>query len=139
MKFLIEKHRITKQAFEKVKEVVVTLYAHTDDSNDGLACQRLEDHLSAVSEMASSFAERFGMGSWGRALGILHDAGKSSEAFQRRLQGSDQHVDILLLARELLSIAMGNTVLAVCWRMRLPDIMEDNRTASPARRAPDPL
>lgn len=93
MKFLIEKHRITKQAFEKVKEVVVTLYAHTDDSNDGLACQRLEDHLSAVSEMASSFAERFGMGSWGRALGILHDAGKSSEAFQRRLQGSDQHVD----------------------------------------------
>lgn len=71
----------------------MTLYAHTADSNDGLACQRLEDHLSAVSERASSFADRFGMKEWGRALGILHDAGKSSEAFQRRLQGSAQHVD----------------------------------------------
>lgn len=71
----------------------MTLYAHTDDSNGGLVCQRLEDHLSAVSEMASAFAARFGMKDWGRALGILHDAGKSSEAFQRRLQGSAQHVD----------------------------------------------
>ena len=71
----------------------MTLYAHTDGSKGGLACQRLEDHLSAVSERASSFADRFGMKEWGRALGILHDAGKSSEAFQRRLQGSAQHVD----------------------------------------------
>ena len=30
----------------------MTLYAHTDGSKGGLACQRLEDHLSAVSERA---------------------------------------------------------------------------------------
>lgn len=33
------------------------------------------------------------MGSWGRALGLLHDAGKVSDAFQRRLTGDVRRVD----------------------------------------------
>lgn len=59
----------------------MTLYAHSEEFDDSVALQTLEDHLSGVSQMASSFADRFGMGSWGRALGVLHDSGKSSSAF----------------------------------------------------------
>lgn len=70
------------------------LYAHTgSDSDDPATWQTLVEHANEVARLASSFTARFGMGSWGYALGILHDAGKASEAFQRRLRGSRARVD----------------------------------------------
>lgn len=68
------------------------LYAHVDP--EGLRDpQLLVDHLNAVADRASRFSACFGMAAWGRALGLLHDAGKTSAAFQKRLQGSSIHVD----------------------------------------------
>lgn len=68
------------------------LYAHTDPEGHKES-QTLADHLNAVAEIASRFAGRFNMENWGRALGLLHDAGKASAAFQHRLQGESCSVD----------------------------------------------
>ncbi len=69
------------------------LYAHTKEDAEENEWQSLEDHLLNVADRAASFAASFGYESWGRALGILHDAGKVSPAFQRRLHGSGEQAD----------------------------------------------
>ena len=63
-------------------------YAHTgSDPEDVSTWQTLWDHANEVARRAEAFAEKFGMGVWGRALGLLHDAGKVSVGFRRRLEG----------------------------------------------------
>lgn len=69
------------------------LYAHTKEGAEEDEWQPLEEHLLNVADRAASFAAAFGYGNWGRALGILHDAGKVSAAFQQRLHGSGEQVD----------------------------------------------
>ena len=52
---------------------------------DEQGCWRVqsnEQHLEGVARLAESFADKFGMGSWGRVLGLLHDKGKERKAFQ---------------------------------------------------------
>jgi CRISPR-associated endonuclease/helicase Cas3 len=44
--------------------------------------QRLEDHLSAVSDYAGQFAGKIGLREIGEILGLLHDVGKASTEFQ---------------------------------------------------------
>ncbi|WP_229707864.1 CRISPR-associated helicase Cas3' [Tistrella bauzanensis] len=53
----------------------------------------LADHLRAVAARAGVHAGRFGYGSVAAAAGLLHDTGKYSEAFQRRLRGDYAKVD----------------------------------------------
>lgn len=69
------------------------LYAHTAQEGDDREWQRLDEHLNNTADCAEEFSSDFGAGTWGRALGILHDAGKATEAFQRRLHGSSETVD----------------------------------------------
>lgn len=50
------------------------------------------EHCNGVASLAESFASEFGMGSWGRMLGLLHDRGKERVGFQsyiRRNSGYD--------------------------------------------------
>ncbi|GAB2690757.1 CRISPR-associated helicase Cas3' [Paenibacillus thermoaerophilus] len=68
-------------------------YAHRTDSSDKSGWQKLTDHLQNVSAKTSEFASVFGAGKWGAIAGLLHDAGKFSKAFQRRLNGSPEPVD----------------------------------------------
>ena len=68
-------------------------YAHSTDSDDKSSWQPLAVHLQGVARLAEDFATVFGAGVWGRFAGLLHDAGKASEAFQRRLEGNPQRVD----------------------------------------------
>lgn len=70
-----------------------TIYAHSKDGSGKNDWQTLKDHLQNVATLAAAFAAKFGYKNWGRALGFLHDAGKVSPAFQRRLRGSAEHVD----------------------------------------------
>ena len=43
--------------------------------------QTLEDHLSGVANLASNFMAPLGLESSGRLVGLLHDLGKASKAF----------------------------------------------------------
>lgn len=67
---------------------MVEYYAHTgSDLEDKSTWQTLSEHSNEVARRAEAFAEKFGMGAWGRSLGLLHDAGKVSQGFQKRLEG----------------------------------------------------
>lgn len=68
-------------------------YAHSTASNDKRDWQTLDDHLVAVAELAAHRAQRFDAGPWGEAVGLLHDLGKYTGPFQRRLEGSPERVD----------------------------------------------
>lgn len=65
-------------------------YAHID----GERKQTVKEHLQGTAELAKSFADEFGNGDWGYCCGILHDIGKYSQDFQRKIQdGLDIRVD----------------------------------------------
>lgn len=68
-------------------------YAHSKDSSDKKAWQLLEEHLCNVAAMAGDFAKVFGGKDWGFCGGMLHDAGKATDGFQKRLEGSGIRVD----------------------------------------------
>lgn len=65
-------------------------YAHTLENAAPDAWQTLEDHSEKVAVQAAFFSKSFGASEWGRAIGLLHDIGKHSSEFQRRLTGEDK-------------------------------------------------
>jgi CRISPR-associated endonuclease/helicase Cas3 len=65
-------------------------YAHSTANPDKSDWQGLPDHLHAVAEMASGFAAPLGLERAARLAGILHDLGKYTPGFQRRLAGSKE-------------------------------------------------
>ncbi|WP_114859323.1 CRISPR-associated endonuclease Cas3'' [Azospirillum brasilense] len=72
-------------------------YAHTPKM-PGDPWEPLREHLLRVAARAEGFAAVLFPGSdwagaWARALGLLHDAGKYAEAFQRLLNGENIRVD----------------------------------------------
>lgn len=68
-------------------------YAHSLSSASKDRWHRLQDHLCATGDMAYHFAAEFGGGNAGRLAGVLHDLGKYSAKFQRRIEGSGEPVD----------------------------------------------
>ena len=63
------------------------LYAHSTESQDKSTWQKLEDHLNGVAELAAEFGRAFGAEYWAEASGLLHDDGKQTSGFQKRLEG----------------------------------------------------
>lgn len=57
-------------------------HVRKDVTGEKYVFQSNEDHLNGVAKLAESFANEFGMGSWGRVLGLLHDKGKEQKTFQ---------------------------------------------------------
>lgn len=55
--------------------------------------ETIEQHLYNTAELAAHFSSAFDSADQGTLAGIAHDIGKYSEAFQRRLAGSPEHVD----------------------------------------------
>ena len=68
-------------------------YAHTLPDKDETNWQPLKDHLISTSKLAASFAAEFNAEDWGKAVGLLHDIGKYSTDFQKRLRGAAFSVD----------------------------------------------
>ncbi len=64
--------------------------AHMNDKGEE---QLLKEHLEGTASLCGQFADSFGACEWGYCCGLLHDIGKYSLKFQRRLQGSDERVD----------------------------------------------
>ena len=61
-------------------------------SEDGSE-QSVEAHLEGTAALAAGFAAPFGAGAQGRFVGLAHDIGKYSDAFQRRLLENGKKVD----------------------------------------------
>lgn len=55
--------------------------------------QSIQDHCRNVASLAEGFAKTFDAETLAHYIGVLHDVGKYSEAFQRRINGSNERVD----------------------------------------------
>lgn len=69
------------------------IYAHSSQNPDKSDWQPLQSHLQAVGRIAAASATTFGAGELARAAGLLHDLGKYSTEFQRRIAGDFGRVD----------------------------------------------
>jgi len=68
-------------------------YAHSTTNPDKSDWQHLRDHLTNVGQLSRTFADDFSAGDLAYASGILHDLGKYSCEFQKRLEGEKISVD----------------------------------------------
>lgn len=72
------------------KECTVKYIAH----KDGERQQSVLDHLEGTANLAGIFADAFCKQDWGYCCGMLHDIGKYSDEFQKKIQTeSDDRVD----------------------------------------------
>ena len=67
-------------------------YAHSKDTVKS-EWHLLKNHLMDTAKIAETFAKRFGAGELGYIAGLLHDIGKYSDDFQKRLQGEKIRVN----------------------------------------------
>jgi CRISPR-associated endonuclease/helicase Cas3 len=65
--------------------------AHSDPSSG--RAQEVIEHLAGTAALAEAFANAFDAKDEGKRCGMLHDVGKYSNAFQRRINGSAESVD----------------------------------------------
>lgn len=68
-------------------------YAHSDKEKDKSQWQLLKVHLLDTGSVAAAFARSFCAETLADAAGLLHDLGKYSLAFQKRIEGSGARVD----------------------------------------------
>jgi CRISPR-associated endonuclease/helicase Cas3 len=65
-------------------------YAHSTERSDKTDWQPLKDHLANVGGLAGDFAGVFNCAEYGKAAGLLHDLGKYTVEFQKRLEGKSR-------------------------------------------------
>ena len=53
---------------------------------DGDREQNIKDHLQGTADLAEEFAAKFGKADWGYCCGMLHDIGKYSAEFQKKIK-----------------------------------------------------
>lgn len=84
-------------------------------SEDKSRIQSIAEHAKNTGEIAKKFAEAFGYGEWGYCAGILHDIGKYSVAFQKKILGENCRVDHSSAGAQLCWEKKGvYTLLAYC-------------------------
>ncbi|MBL8090473.1 MAG: CRISPR-associated helicase Cas3' [Anaerolineales bacterium] len=109
----------------KVVEVVMKkteYYGHSLKDKDKSEWQLLKTHLSDTARLAKQFGEDAKVGDLAYVAGLLHDIGKYSKAFQKRLDGKGPKVDHATAgAKEILNLFNGNplkktlaTVVSYC-------------------------
>ena len=59
------------------------IISHVRESDKEI--QTNDKHQQGVAERAESFAAEFGMGDFGKVMGLLHDKGKEKKAFQQHI------------------------------------------------------
>jgi len=70
-----------------------TFYAHSRADVDKSEWQPLLDHLANTAQLAAALGRDAGVSELARVAAWMHDLGKYSHAFQRRLEGAKQRVD----------------------------------------------
>ena len=64
--------------------------AHKDGDRE----QTIKDHLTGTAQLSGKFAAKFGKEEWGYCCGMLHDIGKYSKEFQRKItENTNETVD----------------------------------------------
>src|SRR5262249_60589270 len=69
------------------------VYAHSIKDAPVERWQTMRDHAVAVAALAAKRGTKFGAGELARVAGLLHDVGKYSNRFQRKLMGEALRVD----------------------------------------------
>lgn len=75
---------------QQEQEAVYLAHSATEQHPEG---QRLSEHLQHTAELAEKAASKFGAASHGFYTGILHDKGKYTAAFQKRIRGANTKSD----------------------------------------------
>jgi CRISPR-associated endonuclease/helicase Cas3 len=70
-----------------------TYFAHSSGLEDTGRWHPLSEHLRDTGDRAALFLDRFGWAEIARTAGLLHDLGKYTPEFQRRLHGDPSSVD----------------------------------------------
>jgi len=86
--FLVELYKVMD---EQVKKMVY--YGHSRKDKPKPEWQLLIEHLTNTADLAEKFGADAGISELARTAALLHDIGKYSKEFQRRLDGSGQKVD----------------------------------------------
>ena len=97
-------------------------FAHSKKDKDKSEWQPLIEHLMNTADLAEQFGRDANISELARTAALLHDLGKYSDAFQRRLEGSPRKVDHATAgAREAIGLFNQNqnqkwlaTMLAYC-------------------------
>ncbi len=63
-------------------EISYISHLYLDSDSNEWIIQTNEEHSQGVAKLAQTFAAKFGMGDWGNIIGLLHDKGKETKAFQ---------------------------------------------------------
>lgn len=86
--------------------------AHIDGDRE----QSVKEHLQGTAELAERFATKFGKADWGYCCGMLHDIGKYSPEFQKKIKENlDIRVDHSTAGAEVCSnLGGGYWFLAYC-------------------------
>lgn len=77
----------------QISEQPIQYYAHSGNPRDKGDWQSLQEHSLAVADLSVLRARPFGLERAARLAGLLHDLGKYTTAFQRRLEGATKAVD----------------------------------------------
>ncbi|MCD7738297.1 MAG: CRISPR-associated helicase Cas3' [Lachnospiraceae bacterium] len=83
-------------------------------SEDGLREQTVDEHGENVARLAGKFAEAFYAWNWGYVAGKMHDIGKATDGFQRRLHGGPRVDHSTAGAQELMKKGGLYALLAYC-------------------------
>ena len=59
---------------------------------DGERIQTIKDHLTGTAKLAGNFASKFGKENWGYCCGMLHDIGKYSDKFQKKIKENNNEM-----------------------------------------------
>ena len=63
--------------------------AHIDGDRE----QSVKEHLQGTAELAEKFAAKFRKADWGYCCGMLHDIGKYSAEFQKKIKENLEQID----------------------------------------------
>ena len=85
---MAEVYRVTEMAKNQTQ-----YFAHSKKDKDKSEWQPLIDHLTRTADLADGFGKDANISELARTAALLHDLGKYSQAFQKRLEGSPHKVD----------------------------------------------
>lgn len=103
-----------------MKNIISHLY---QENNGNWVIQSNEEHSLGVATRASMFADEFGMGNWGKTLGLLHDKGKETDAFQQHIMKSSGYAPDIKVVGEYHHAYVGGVIVRKLFGMEADNLL----------------